>query len=85
MTCFNCGAYNPDDAAFCNKCGKKIEPYVTSQQQSRKQADAGKRVRRTMIATLIITLIASLIIYFLTLRESSPPPDESPAYIPVKK
>jgi len=34
MYCNNCGAPNPDESAFCNKCGNRLVPQQTPPQQS---------------------------------------------------
>ena len=55
MTCFKCGAYNPDDANYCNKCGEKIEPYSTSYNQQQKSND---KKRRSLVIVMVSAMLA---------------------------
>jgi hypothetical protein len=63
MKCQNCQAENPDTAAFCNKCGAKLEP---TQGQTPPPAEKKKRGRtRTLIivagAVIVLCIVVAII------------------------
>lgn len=56
MTCSKCGARNPEDSVYCNKCGNKIESYSTSYDSPQIQAKSKNTVMVAAIAGAFLVL-----------------------------
>ena len=88
MDCKQCGSHNPDDAIFCNKCGKKIEMYQTSfnQQPSGQQ---NKNVKLSLVIAMVaaIGMVGAVLFMFLATKENQRDEmrNEEPSHIQIEE
>jgi len=60
MYCNNCGAPNPDESAFCNKCGNRLLPQQSIPQQSQGTAAPARKTNGLAIAALVLGIASFL-------------------------
>ena len=60
MFCNNCGAPNPDENAFCNKCGNRLVPQQSMPQQSQVTAAPTRKTNGLAIAALVLGIASFL-------------------------
>ena len=60
MYCNNCGAPNPDESAFCNKCGNRLVPQQSMPQQSQVTAAPTRKTNGLAIAALVLGIASFL-------------------------
>lgn len=67
ITCQACGTANPDDAAFCSKCARKLDP-ETQQAVVRQRAEhtaTGLNWSAVITAVVIVIVVAVALILVL--------------------
>ncbi len=75
MNCLKCGANNPADAIYCNKCGSRMERY-TAPSHPQKNMESRRRSLIIAAAATLLTLGAS-VAFFLARSENKPLPDKT--------
>jgi hypothetical protein len=60
MYCNNCGTQNPDQSAFCSKCGNRLAPVQVIPQQPQVTAAHARKTNGLAIASMVLG-IASII------------------------
>ena len=71
MFCQYCGFQNPDDSAFCSKCGKQIQPPVNNVSQPRSQATSqsvkftseNSRTKTNLLISAVLSGVASGLVF----------------------
>lgn len=69
MTCSKCGARNPEDSVYCNKCGSKIESYSTSFDNPQVQPDSKRIVMITAIMVALLVLGVATMLMFVSVEK----------------
>jgi len=71
MNCNKCGAKNPDDAVFCNKCGNKLEYYSTSFSNPGKREQLNRnKIMKIAVAAMIVLGVAAFFLLFQVEKKS---------------
>ena len=62
MFCRNCGATVPDDAVYCNECGKKINRFYVM--KDRVGNEIGDNKSKVILALCIIIIVLAVVLIF---------------------
>jgi uncharacterized membrane protein YvbJ len=68
IVCQACGTSNPDDAAYCSKCARKLDPATQNAvaQQRAQHTATGINWSSIVIAVIVIVLLAAVLVLVVT-------------------
>ena len=70
MYCNSCRSHNPDNALYCNQCGKRLETYVTSFNGPSTQKGKNKPLMLVVLLGVALLIISGFFAYLLVARDS---------------
>lgn len=68
IVCQACGTSNPDDAAYCSKCARKLDP-VTQNAVARQRAQhtaTGINWSSVVITLAVVVIVAAVLVLVVT-------------------
>jgi uncharacterized membrane protein YvbJ len=68
IVCQACGTSNPDDAAYCSKCARKLDPATQRAvvQQRAQHTATGINWSTVVVTLIVIVLVAAVLVLVVT-------------------